>query len=349
MYPNCNGFESISKEVITVGKCCFCGACASACPNGNVRLGTEKPEVVGQCPENCNICWNSCPYGINNKLLDNVCETNNTQYYLGRLHNKEAMDYVASGGAITGILTCLLEQKKVDAVIVTQFGGRTPWAPNPVLTNSSEMILKAAYPKYALSPTLGLIKNIADENYESVAFMGLPCHIEAIRIMQRTVREYTEKIAKAIKSIKYTIGIWCGNNFNELGTREFISSIGINPGDVDEVRYERVNQSIVFSVTAKGQKFQVPFGAYLGYLLSKHIAPVCSKCTRCYADYADLSIGGMNNPSLRWSGIFAQTNEGREALKLAVDNNYIEIKDMSDSDISNLMMKKEYKKFMRRV
>jgi len=347
MYSSRNGFKMLTEKILSLDLCSFCGACVFACVSKNLILENEKPKSLRKCKENCNLCFTVCPQVFKkHKSLQLYTNDNYEDYYMGKSPNIELLDQVASGGVITSVLLCLLEQKKVEAVIVTQFDKEIPWSPNPILTNSSLEILKASYPKYALSPTVSLIDGIIDKGYTSIAFMGLPCHIESIRIMQNSLKQSTKqfnnKTIEALKSIKYLVGLWCGNNFSKKGTEKFIITLGIDPKTVSEVGYEREENQIKFFIVSNNKKILLPFNTYLGYLLSNHIAPACRKCTRCYAYHSDLSIGGMNNPSLRWSGIITHTAVGKNILELAVESGYINIYPMSEQQMNYTKMKKIY-------
>lgn len=346
MNQNRNGFEMLYEKVLEPDMCSFCGACAFVCPSKNLVLQDERPKQIRKCKGACNNCFAVCPQVLHeNNSLNQY--NNSENYYIGKSLNKGLLDQVASGGAITSILICLLEQKKIDAAIITQFNSEEPWAPESILTNSSIEISKSGYSKYALSPTVNLLNDIVDKGYENIAFMGLPCHIESIHIMKNLIKQdpskFDKKVVSALKSIKYSIGLWCGKNFSKEGTKSFISTLGIDPQDVSKVGYEHKDSNLNFIILSNNNKISVSFEVYLGYLLSNYINPACKKCTRCYADHSNLSIGGLNNPGLRWSGIITHNDLGKNILDLAVEMKYIELYPMPDEQIFYTKMKKIYR------
>ena len=57
-------------------------------------------------------------------------------YFMGKITDDSLIDLVVSGGAISALLLYLIEQKLVDAAVVTHFGANNPWEPKPILARN---------------------------------------------------------------------------------------------------------------------------------------------------------------------------------------------------------------------
>jgi coenzyme F420 hydrogenase subunit beta len=104
----------------------------------------------------------------------------------------------------------------IEAAAVTQLGGEWPWSPRPQLSDDPEEVIRSGCPKYALSANVNLLWDITRLGYKRVAFVGLPCQVEAIALIKMNADYVAPELREAVAAIVCTVGIWCGNNFVKL-------------------------------------------------------------------------------------------------------------------------------------
>ncbi|OAR26370.1 hypothetical protein A8W25_13200 [Streptomyces sp. ERV7] len=326
------GFADLHHTVLKGDLCSYCGGCVPACPADVLSYARERPVIDGPCASGCRICFDVCPENqANSTVLDAYMADHRPaveRQLVGRLADPDLLARTGSGGVTTGLALYLLESGRVDAVVLTGFGGANAWTPRPMIATTRDEVVAASGPKYALTPTLSVLDRIADEGYERVMFVGLPCHIESLRQLQTAGDRLADRPRRAVRAITHAVGLWCGNNFRAEGTERFISAAGIDPAEVTEVGYTRRDGRLEFSVTTPDGSAGAPFGQYLGYLLAGQTAPSCQGCRRWHAAYADISVGGLDTPGLKWSGFMVQTREGQDLVSGAEAAGYITVQDM---------------------
>lgn len=342
---NKSGFAELYRNILKTDLCSYCGACVPSCPESILTYQDEQPSIIGQCDPTCRMCYDVCPEtGENSDLLTSYMRKHGVEqsFWVARAQDQAVLNRSGSGGVTTAICKTLLQSHYVDAVILTRFGEDKKWEPVPILVTDPEEVITASRPKYALSPTVSILEEVAKRGLNKVAFVGLPCHVEAIRALQAYQHRLKSTMQQAVSAIQYTIGLWCGNNFTLEGTEQFIQTLGIDVNEITDIGYERIDGGLCFFVEDTREKKAVPFQNYLSYLLSQHIATACSACRRWHSPYADLSIGGLDQPGLKWSGIIVQTREGEELFHFVRTSGAIEYEDMPQMEVMRLHRKSAF-------
>lgn len=338
------GFALLTSEVIYNGLCSSCGSCMTVCPVKAIAIDKDIPDLKGICREDCDLCLSVCPQYIKNlNTLASYCKQHrlrSADSFIGRATDPEILKKVGSGGICSAVFSSMLREGMIEAVAVTQFGGEWPWIPCPQLTDDPEEVIRSGCPKYALSSNVNLLWDIARSGFKRVAFVGLPCQVEAIALIKMNADHIAPELIEAVMAIVCTVGIWCGNNFREIGTRKFIEKMNVDPELVTEVGYGINKGGLCFYADHNSGRAYAPFGKYLGFLLSDYVAPACRKCNRRFSHYADLSIGGLQQPGLKWSSISVQTHRGLDLLLKAVERDYIEILPSNDSRTTEIIQGK---------
>ncbi|MFG2631370.1 Coenzyme F420 hydrogenase/dehydrogenase, beta subunit C-terminal domain [Streptomyces sp. NPDC048473] len=339
------GFADLHHAVLKTDLCSYCGACVPACPVDVLSYAKEQPVIDGSCASGCRVCFDVCPENrAGGTLLQDYMadhRPDEERQLVGRLTDPDLLARTGSGGLTTGLALYLLESGRVDGVVMTGFGGDSAWEPRPLIATTRSEVIAASGPKYALSPTLSVLDRIAEEGHERVMLVGLPCHIESLRQLQAAQDRLEEGPRRAVRAITHAVGLWCGNNFRTEGTERFISAIGVDPDRVTEVGYTRRDGRLEFSVSTPDGSTGTPFGQYLGYLLAGQTAPSCQGCRRWHAAYADVSVGGLDTPGLKWSGFMVQTREGHDLVSGAEAAGYITVQDMSSDERAWLARKNQ--------
>ena len=173
-----NNIQSVSDALL----CSNCGACKAICPVNAIAFQTSSmgrmyAVVNNNCIE-CKACTKICP------SLDHF-----------NLHKT----FSQSGGACTAIVSYLFERKLIDAAIVCRmYSGNPPVIKSIVINNSNEL---SACQKSCYTPVdlLSALQNTGEK--ESIALVGLPCHIQgAVNLMKQS---------RKFRNISYKLGLIC--------------------------------------------------------------------------------------------------------------------------------------------
>jgi coenzyme F420 hydrogenase subunit beta len=159
---NCQ-FSDLKGDVIDIGACVLCGACEYVCPENIVSIKDRKPQIKGECPEGCNLCYVACPRTY---ITDDVLGRENDKKPLGDyikvVSAKAPMINGQDGGVATALLNYALSKKVVDEAMVVDKSRLEPWKPEAKLTDNVADVLKASGTKYAACPIFKSLK-VKDE------------------------------------------------------------------------------------------------------------------------------------------------------------------------------------------
>jgi coenzyme F420 hydrogenase subunit beta len=222
-----------------------------------------------------------------------------------------------------------LEQGIVDGVIVAANDPEHPWRMKPTIATRAEELTKGMSTKHCLVPTNALLKEaVFERGLKKIGIVGCPCHIEAIRKIQRASRP--RKIAE---SIALTLSVYCATNFWWEATRHiFDEECGV--GDFREVReftYRGGGRPQHFiSRLADGTERKSPlFSSFLNYLFPFQ-AERCSVCYDWSGELADISFGDLyiafflRPPhELGWNSMLVRTSTGERLLSEAMKAGYL--------------------------
>ena len=128
-------FDQLKSQVIDTQLCFYCGQCCAVCSTGCVSFKNNGTELDGECVA-CGQCIKACPgLGVSLKKLDILVfgreqteeeEKNGLGIYITDRNlvsaNEEIREKGYTGGKLTAILAYLLENKEIDAAIVSQWG-----------------------------------------------------------------------------------------------------------------------------------------------------------------------------------------------------------------------------------
>ena len=158
-------FTELEFEVIDVGSCTSCGACAAVCPIDIIRFEDERPYIIGECEKDCNLCYIACPrtflpsdyieehIDFVNKEKDPVLGRYE-RIYAAKAKDRAIAENAQDGGAVTALLKYLLDNNIVDAVLTVERNKEMPWKPAPAVIKSSEELLKTAKTVYSMATTM---------------------------------------------------------------------------------------------------------------------------------------------------------------------------------------------------
>jgi coenzyme F420 hydrogenase subunit beta len=235
-----------------------------------------------------------------------------------RSRDEEIRKQATDGGAVTAILTHLIEKGAIDGAAVTKQLG--PFRRQPWLAMDRKEIIESAGSDFDLSrsgsitlytpdyttyaPSVRSLGPMMEKGLANVALVGTPCQIKTVRKME-TIGVMPSQ------SIYCLLGLFCSGSY-VFGDkrRETIERIGsFSWSDVKKLNIKddlivRLNTDEVIHIPLEELDFV------------KRTA--CRFCDDYSAEYADLSFGGIGAED-GWTTVVARTSRGMEILNEALD------------------------------
>jgi coenzyme F420 hydrogenase subunit beta len=334
--------DSLEKDVILKGKCIGCSACVMVCPFQCLEYVEGKPRLAKDC-KSCGICAQVCPrYGISFNDVERFVfgRERNSEENFGicrRMAVARAKDYAVirvcqDGGVVTALLLHALENGFIDCAVVSGLSDEKPFYPVPKVVTSSKEVLKCAGTRYSYSPNLRALAE-AIKKSASIAFVGTPCQILALRKIQ------TLGLKKYVEPVKIMIGLMCSECFSYEGLMEKYvhEKLGINLNDVKSVNIK--GKMIVTLKNGLAQK--IPLAEIKQFTLKG-----CAFCGDFSSELADISAGGLGLNS--WTFAIARTERGEKLLSSAEDAGVIEVRSADEeANAKSLLIKLSQRKRQR--
>ena len=164
-------------------------------------------------------------------------------------------------------------------------------------------------------------------------FVGLPCHIEGLRLFQQFHKEF-------IELIPYCISTFCGGYKSYHWIDKLLSLLGIDPSKVISLKFRTLGWPGELEIKdIEGKVVRYPYPAY-GSLTDDVEPRRCALCIDALGELADISIGDAWLPhylekrkSGGWSIAIARSNKGKELLEEIKKYDLAFIKPISISEV----------------
>lgn len=334
--------NKLIKNIIDNDLCIGCGLCAGVDSNVEMVLSAQGfliPTLEATNNSNFNIINNCCP-GINT-YENNKPETNFwgeiIGCYTGYSNNQEIRYAGSSGGAITGIVTELLANNTIDAVL--QVGpnfNKSPFFNEVYFNTTYEEIIQCSSSRYAPSSPLMNINEILDKDLK-FAFIGKPCDITSLRNLSK----FDIRINK---NIKYMFSFFCAGLPSEHASNNILKKMNIDKNNVKTFRY-RGNGWPGKTVASlqNGENIQITYNESWGKVLNKKIHFRCKICPDSIGMCADIVAAdawyskGDGYPDFKEkdgrSLIISRTHKGEAILQSLKNENILTIKNLNQNEI----------------
>jgi len=316
--------ESLSTSVIRPGKCLGCGACVVVCPFGCLMHSNEEPMLVKECKV-CGICPKVClqynwslsevektvfgrqrqkgeDFGIYRKLI------------VAQAKDSEVLRVAQDGGVVTALLLFALESGLIDGAIVSGVSKEKHILPVPELAMTAREILENSGTRYFYSPNVLALAEGVRQKKKSMAFVGTPCQIRAVRKMQMAgLKKYTDPV-------RLLIGLMCSECFSYEGLLEkhMCGTLGLNLEDIS-----RMNIKGKMLVTTKTGTQAIPLAEVKQYARGK-----CRFCGDFSSELADISVGGLGLN--KWTFTIIRTQKGEDLFSDAEKAGVIKTRDVNE-------------------
>lgn len=315
------------KQIISDGYCIGCGACAYMVPD-RIRMqfdryGMIQPEVDNGLEESkAADILQVCPFADGGSNEDDIgrqefssqcnCDERigyHKDLYIGHVAEGNFRERGTSGGVVTWILTDLLQQGEIDAVIHVK---KTEEPADGILfrygiSRTADEIMAGAKSRYYPIEISGALEQIRQCSGR-YAVVGVPCFIKAVRRLALHDPVIQERVV-------FCIGLVCGHLKSKAFADSFGWQAGILPGQLEEIdfRVKRPGrQASEYGVTVRGAGIEKTapaasyFGANWGYGFFKYSA--CEYCDDVFAETADVSVGDA------WLSEFTADSRGNSVV-----------------------------------
>lgn len=294
----------------------MCGTCVGVCPVSGITMtltqkGVYAPSVQSSLCTQCERCIQACPgIGINaHEISSTLFQAPSINYrrdigyymgcYFGHATDPRVRQRSTSGGAVTALLSYLLDKQLIHGALVTKAHSTNPLETESFIARSIDELNSASTTRYCPTSPNTVLSQILREN-GVFAVVGLPCHIHGIR--------KAEQIYPVLKSkIFLHIGLFCSGVPTFIGTYELLHQLGVEKSDIKEFKY-RVGWPSTSVITLKnGRTLHHPF---LETLLSKtwglrfFLSPRCTLCFDALNELADIAFGDAHLPRTDNSSLF---------------------------------------------
>lgn len=342
------GFDELTKKIVSRGLCTSCGTCVGVCPTKCLEMrrtiGDPEPELVDKCSR-CRTCIDVCPGGdvpfpaIEEKVFGRKRSTEIEEElgifracFRSRARDVTVRENASSGGSVSALISYALEEAHIDGVVFAGFSEKEPWkCVSTIATASGTFLERKANSAMLMVATNELLGTAVLENgLKRIAVVGLPCQIHGLRKIQ-----LLQKPARIAQAIKFTIGLFCASNSYHVGTEHFIMEIGrvSSLEDIAKLSYRGGEYPGSFQLQTKHGKDLV-VGTRHDYVY--HWLPAsnfrrdrCLVCPDFSAELADISIGDTYIPigtgSPRWNALLTRTETGETLVNNAANKGYLEL------------------------
>ncbi len=289
------------RQVVDDGLCMQCGTCAAVCPAGAIALRWELRSgynVViddGLCTD-CGACLEACPgpgldFGPGAWWRERNDQAPSRDFLgpwrelrFGWAADPDVRHAGASGGVATALLTALLEEDRADAVLAVDVDRENPLAAVGVVCRSAAEVAACRGSKYNVVAVNTLLRLALHEPGRYV-LVGLPCHIQGLRLAQRRSHRLRERVV-------LSLGIFCGLTCEPRATEVAALQAGLDPADLASVSYRGPGwPGRMQLATRDGRVRRRDYPDYFDRHLAALVPPRCRVCPDALAELADISVG----------------------------------------------------------
>lgn len=328
--------------------CCNCGMCEGVCPTNAIQLNEEKgiltPSLYQDKCINCSKCVRYCPriiLGNEDSPLQSKTQKSDKnvgiyeKMYTGYSTSQDVRFNSSSGGISTELSLYLIENGIVNGLILTKID-ITAKRPVPFIAKSREDILDASGSKYSIVALNKIMKEIKDFD-GTLAIVGLPCHFQALKKLEKEDEKLREKIF-------LHIGLMCSGTIGFYGTELLLDSVDGNKLKKLAFRGNGWPGGF-YAEDVNSKKYFVPFKKYFS-LVRFFLPKFCLICDDSFNELADISLGDAWLPNLekqRNQGInliISRNEKSEDILRKLTKNGIVKLEEI---DLQTIQSGLQYK------
>lgn len=263
-------------------ECIGCGLCEAMCHKQAIAIGENKDgsfcAIDKELCDNCGVCKKLCPIE-NIKIQESL--SNVRRVAVGRSRNEGVVKASASGGIVSELLLHLFNVEEIDAAIVAYFDEYANIYGD--IIESKEDVLNHSGSYYHTSKQLINVNKVRE--YERVALVGLPCHIEGI-INYCHLTKQEEKVIR--------IALFCTVGRTYEGFRQFFkkqTGFDVAKGRVKKYVSRYGEKKLLHIEDDDGNAYECPDELYKFSMDFFYANKSCLNCRKLYGLSADISVG----------------------------------------------------------
>jgi len=319
------GFEeSLAKSVVAVGQCLGCSACVVVCPFNCLEYKNEKPSLIKECKV-CGICAQVCPQyewswpKVENSVFGRERKVEQVfgvyrRLVVARATDDKTLEACQDGGVVTALLLSALENELIDSAVVSGISQEKPLYPVPKLALTPEEIWECAGTRYCYSPNVLALTEAIKQKKTSIAFVGTPCQIRAIRRMQML------GLKKFTRPLKFLVGLMCSECFTYEGliVKQIRDTLGLHLNDI-----VKMNIKGKILLKTESEVRTIPLAE-----AKQHARKSCGFCDDFSSELADISTGGLGLDG--WTFVIIRTEKGEELFSSAEKAGAVKTKNVNE-------------------
>lgn len=288
--------------VVPRSLCLRCGACHVICPANAIEFDDAGyPSVRTEECDDCGLCRRACPGShfdfqeyhrelFGREYLPGAISGYYRRAYVGYSRDSEIRAGGSSGGAVTHLLMALLASGTIDGAAVVGNDSADALVPLPIIARTEQQIRAAAQSKYVVVANTKTLKGVT-RGKEQIAFVGLPCHIQGLRKLQRLSESLSQ-------SVVLTIGLACGGALEREAVRELLAVRGIDPLSVKKIAFRDghypggIRVWLGDGTIRPLHRHGIKDGAFIK-LVRLYLAERCLLCSDYSAEFSDISCSDI--------------------------------------------------------
>ncbi len=314
-------------RVFDRGICVKCGACVNLCPY--FRYFDGMVAVMDRCGAGTGRCVQICPRAgyEATSVKEGASNVAGIGPYRSAMQARARGDALRPGAQYGGVVTALvaygLESGYLKGAVVTDRGGE--FSPAGMLAESPSDVEQCAGSRYSAAGALSVLNTAIKEGKGKLAMVGLPCQMEAIERMKRSMPDGADRESR----VSLRIGIFCTWALDYRRLKDFLRKNGVT-GAVKKYDIPPPPAEAFIVFTQDGRK-EFPLKEIRG-LVQKG----CSLCQDMTAEHADISIGTVEGEE-HWNMVITRSERGEAFIEGALKDGILERAQLPDENLNHLL------------
>ncbi len=280
-------------NIVSDQLCLGCGACAQIVGKEKIDFkisedGFLRPFVIDELSTENEVSISKVCPGIHVGIDDHSADYSDLwgsvhSVHVGWSTDENIRHLASSGGGISAVLCYLLSNGKVDCVLHSGVSESDPLENTYKISTRVEQVIANSGSRYApAAPLMGIMDAIREFN--SIAFVGKPCDVVALR-------KLANELDVVKRKVKYAISFMCAGTPSIKGTEAILKNFSIDRESVLSFDYRGDGwPGMATAVTKCGDKHSMTYNSSWGKILNKHLQVRCKLCNDGTGESADITF-----------------------------------------------------------
>jgi len=331
MSRNAKGCKELFEEVIDVGLCTLCGACAGGCPYLVYYKG--RIALLDNCARMDDAqCYEYCPrtYLDMNEISQKIFgmpyddgEIGTTQEVLmARSTDSVIRGKAQYGGVVTTLLSLALTEGFIGGAILTKTSDDK--TPSPFLAQTVDEMLQCSGSSYMACPVLERYNQIPKDTGGKLGLVAMPCQVLAVAKM----KAHPPQNRVSINNVRLVIGLFCTWALSPDKFYQFLEEhLDLSKVKKFDIPPPPANRFDVFT-TSDRTSFPLE-------QVGKFTMPTCAYCLDMTSEFADISVGAAEGIE-GWNTVIVRTDTGAKLMKMARQKGKLQVDTLPPASLAHL-------------